>query len=308
MDALSDVLRDAGLRRRLLDQRAFHARGALRFPCERSMGFHVVMRGRAWVHGPDLAEPLALGAGDIALMARGCTHVLATTAQPPAGEIAVATVAEGAPIALPDTATVVVSGAYQFWNAPVHPLFASLPAWTRVQAGHDPADAPLAALLPLLAAEVGREGPGAEAILHGLLDAAFVYLLRAALRGTPVLGWGRGIDDPRVRRAIGLLHAEPGRDWTLAALARDAGLSRSALALRFRAATGETPLNYLRGLRMQRAMRLLGESARPLESVAAEVGYQDAFGFSRVFKRVVGLSPSAFRRRDAAERASPMRL
>jgi AraC-like DNA-binding protein len=45
-----------------------------------------------------------------------------------------------------------------------------------------------------------------------------------------------------------------------------------------------------------------------LEVVAAEVGYQDAFGFSKVFKRTVGLSPKAFRQRDAAERAHPWRL
>jgi AraC-like DNA-binding protein len=308
MDPLSDVLRDAGLRRRLLDQRALGTQGALRFPCARSIGFHVALRGRAWIHGPDLAEPLALDAGDIALMARGCDHVLAAAPHLPAGVLPLAHVAEGPFVAAPDAACVVVSGAYQFWNAPVHPLFGGLPAWIRLRPRDDPADAPLVALVSLLAAEATSEAPGAETILHGLLDAAFVYLLRAALRDAPSPGWGRGIDDARVRRAIGRMHAEPGRDWTLDALARDAGLSRSALALRFRAATGDTPLNYLRSLRMQRAMRLLAESARPLESVAAEVGYQDAFGFSRVFKRVVGLSPSAFRRRDAAERASPMRL
>jgi AraC-like DNA-binding protein len=308
MDPLSDVLRDAGLRRRLLDQHGLDATGAVRFPCERSIGFHVVLRGQAWVHGPDLDAPLALGPGEVALMARGCQHVLAASARLPAGDIPVAGLAEGPVAAAPDAACVVVSGAYQFWNAPVHPLFADLPAWTRVRAGEDPAAAPLGALVPLLAAEAARDAPGAEAIVHGLLDAAFVYLLRAALADATRCGWGRGIGDARVRRAIGSLHAQPARDWTLDALAREAGLSRSALAQHFRAATGETPLNYLRTLRMQRAMRLLGESARPLESVAAEVGYQDAFGFSRVFKRVVGLSPSAFRRRDADDRASPMRL
>ena len=71
---------------------------------------------------------------------------------------------------------------------------------------------------------------------------------------------------------------------------------------------GDTPLNHLRVLRMQRAMRLLAETDHKLETVAAEVGYQDAFSFSKVFKRTVGVSPKTFRQRDAAEKASPWRF
>jgi transcriptional regulator GlxA family with amidase domain len=71
---------------------------------------------------------------------------------------------------------------------------------------------------------------------------------------------------------------------------------------------GDTPLNHLRLLRMQRAMRLLGETDHKLEAVAAAVGYQDAFSFSKVFKRTVGVSPKAFRQREAADRTHPWRL
>ena len=78
MDLLTDLLQQAGLRRRLLDSRRLAAGAALQFPCERSMGLHVVTQGQAWVHAPSLDEPLALAAGDIAVMARGCHHVLAT--------------------------------------------------------------------------------------------------------------------------------------------------------------------------------------------------------------------------------------
>ena len=91
-------------------------------------------------------------------------------------------------------------------------------------------------------------------------------------------------------------------------LAQHAGLSRTALAERFREAMGDTPLNHLRVLRMQRAMRLLAETDHKLEAVAAEVGYQDAFSFSKVFKRTVGVSPKAFRQRDAADKTHPWRL
>jgi AraC-like DNA-binding protein len=71
---------------------------------------------------------------------------------------------------------------------------------------------------------------------------------------------------------------------------------------------GATPLAYLRTVRMQAATRMLSESDRKLEAVARDVGYQDAFGFSKIFKRVVGVTPKEFRRRDTAERSDPWRF
>ena len=87
-DLLSDILRESGLQRRLLDLRRLADGDALRFPCERSIGLHVVTQGRLWLHAPALPEPLALGAGDVAFMARGCTHVLSTRAEPDAAAVA----------------------------------------------------------------------------------------------------------------------------------------------------------------------------------------------------------------------------
>ena len=80
MDLLTDILQDAGLRRRLLDLRDVPADVALRFPCDRSIGLHVVVQGPVHIHAPSLAAPLALESGDIAVMARGCDHALSVPA------------------------------------------------------------------------------------------------------------------------------------------------------------------------------------------------------------------------------------
>jgi transcriptional regulator GlxA family with amidase domain len=146
-------------------------------------------------------------------------------------------------------------------------------------------------------------------LVHGLLDVLFVQLLReiVARRGGAGRGWSQAVHDPAVRRAVALLQADVARPWTLDLLAHEAGLSRTTLAEKFRAAMGDTPLAHLRVLRLQKAMQLLGEPRRKLDEVAQAVGYQDAFGFSKAFKRAVGLSPGEFRRRDAAERTSPWR-
>lgn len=326
MDLLSEVLHQSGLQRRLLDLRHLPAATALRFPCERSMGFHVVTAGRVWVHAPGLAEPLALAAGDVAFMARGCMHVLATEArlqglepQPVCGTWGTpAAPAAGTAGAAGPGQTSVISGAYQLWHTPLHPLFAELPPWFVLTAAQVPRLSPLGLATALLVQEseaTGRAAAepaaalGSDVLVHGLFDVMFVQLLReiVAQRGVAGIGWSHAVRDAAVHRAVALLQADVARPWTLELLAQEAGLSRTTLAERFRAAMGDTPLAHLRTLRLQKAMQLLGESRRKLDDVAQAVGYQDAFGFSKAFKRAVGVSPGEFRRRDAAERASPWR-
>jgi AraC-like DNA-binding protein len=306
MDILSDILQQAGLRRRLLDLHTLPAEGALQFPCERSIGFHVVLQGPVYIHTTADVAPLQLQGGDIALMARGCHHVLASGPVLPSGPL---------PRALPmpagansgtengderGSAPAVVSAAWQLWHAPLHPLFAELPAWHVLRADTLPRLSPLPLTVALLGAEVREHGLGAQTIIHGLFDAAFALLLRevVAQLGRSGAGFSHALADARVRRAVELMHTDTARPWTLESLARAVGLSRTALAQKFRAALGDTPLNYLRLLRMQQAMRLLTESTRSLDAVATEVGYQDAFSFSKVFKRTVGVAPRDFRRQD----------
>jgi AraC-like DNA-binding protein len=309
MDLLTDILQQAGLQRRLLDLRHLAERSALRFPCDKSIGFHVVTRGRVFIHADGLAEPLALQPGDIALMGRGCLHVLSTQPGPPVEPVeAAGTMADEA--AVQEGGTSVISGAYQFWNTPLHPLFAELPAWTVVRAESLPRLAPLSLTVALLGSEAAEPALGSESIVHGLLDVSFGYLLREIVgrEGITTAGWGRALRAPPVKRAVELMHGDAAHGWTLDELARRAGVSRTALAEKFREAMGDTPLNYLRTLRMQKAMHLLSSTDTGLDHVATQVGYTDAFSFSKVFKKVVGLPPREFRRRDAAERAAPWRF
>jgi transcriptional regulator GlxA family with amidase domain len=162
----------------------------------------------------------------------------------------------------------------------------------------------------LLGSEAAEPALGSDSIAQGLLDVSFGYLLREIVGrgGITTAGWGRALHTPPVRRAVELMHGDAAHGWTLDELARHVGVSRTALAGKFREAMGDTPLNYLRTLRMQKAMHLLGSTDSLLDDVATQVGYTDAFSFSKVFKKVVGLPPREFRRRDAAERTAPWRF
>jgi hypothetical protein len=82
-DLLTDLLRETGLRRRLLGRHTVPPDAVLQFPCDRSIGLHLAVRGPVHVHAPGLEAPLVLDTGDVALMARGCTHALSTRADIP---------------------------------------------------------------------------------------------------------------------------------------------------------------------------------------------------------------------------------
>lgn len=309
-DLLTEVLRHTGLSTRRMARSELPAGVVLRFPCPRSMGLHMVVRGPVYLHLEGAQEPLALESGDIAVMARGTHHALSLSRELGGGhQYLDISDSKKAPGQHGDIFHV-LSGAYQFWHAPLHPLFEELPDWYVLRADEMPRETGLAATSALLAEELRKHKPGAGIVTHSLLDVVFALVMRQVISRNAGLqaGWCQGAADPQVGRALALMQENVAYPWTLDELARQAGMSRTSLAERFRSATRDTPLNHLRTLRMQRAVQLLTETRQPLDAVAAAVGYQDAFGFSKVFKRTTGSSPRDFRQQDAAERESPLRF
>jgi len=88
----------------------------------------------------------------------------------------------------------------------------------------------------------------------------------------------------------------PGDAWTVASLAELAAMSRTAFAMRFKAASGMSPLDFLTVLRMRMAAHLLEQPRARVTDVAYALGYQSQSGFSTAFRRVMGQSPRRFMR------------
>lgn len=105
--------------------------------------------------------------------------------------------------------------------------------------------------------------------------------------------------DRGLLRALDAMHARLAEPWTVATLARLAGMSRATFARKFAAAFGGAPLRHLHEQRMEQAAARLAESDEPLAAVAAAVGYQSEWAFNRAFKRHHGVAPGVFRRRIA---------
>lgn len=97
------------------------------------------------------------------------------------------------------------------------------------------------------------------------------------------------------------MHGGPARNWTIEDLAREVGLSRSVLAERFTDLVGMPPMQYLAKWRMQIASGMLSGGSTNIATVAAETGYGSEAAFSRAFKKIVGVPPSAWRRRVHAD-------
>ncbi|VVJ17863.1 Transcriptional regulator [Amycolatopsis camponoti] len=303
MDVLSDLLHRAHASDALVRQLIQRPPWSLTFADAPPLTLVATLGGHAFL-GLGSGPPVRLAAGDIALIKvpgytiaddpatapqvvirGGRKYPLTGTAEVSAR--APRTYGDGAP-----GATTMLRGAYELHGVAAERLLAMLPPSAVVPAGPR-----TRAALDLLATEVGRDEPGQDAVLRRVLDLVLVLALRAwcaAAEAPPA--WFRALDDAGVGEALRLLHAEPARRWTVAALAARAGLSRAAFAARFARLVGEPPLTYLTGWRMTLAADLLRDTEDSVAAVAKAVGYEDPFAFSVAFKRHRGASPSDWRR------------
>ena len=201
----------------------------------------------------------------------------------------------------PGPRTELVCGAVAFTGIGVARLVRSLPPVLPAGRGEDTAW--MRAAFAVIGAESRQPRPGSDVVTARLADILVVQVVRSWLEsGAPDRGWVAGLRDPLLGRALASFHAEPGAPWTLASLAAEAGMSRSAFAARFRDRLGEPPMTYVTAWRMDVAARLAREEQLPLARVAERVGYQSEAAFNRAFRRAHRVTPGVYARRGSAFR------
>jgi AraC-like DNA-binding protein len=277
------------------------------------ISYHVVTAGSCW-GGLRSGAAVRLEPGDVLVLPRGDAYVMSTgpgaRGGPSAAEV-LAFMREMAAGRLPFTVREgggaaerlhLVCGFLGCDIRPFNPLLATLPRLLHVRGAAGSAGGPLSQLIDFTLAESREPRAGGECVRLRLSELLFVEVVRRYLATLPAeqTGWLAGLRDAVVGRALALLHERPSHAWTLERLARDVGLSRSALADRFAHFVGQPPMQYLTRWRMQVAARLLADGVAKVSAVALEVGYDSEAAFSRAFKKVAGVPPATWRTRHAA--------
>lgn len=154
----------------------------------------------------------------------------------------------------------------------------------------------LATLMQLLGEETRGKRPARELVLERLLEVLLIEAMRSGTGRSGTPGLSRGLADDRLAAALHAMHARPAHPWTVADLANEAALSRSAFFARFSRIVGLSPMEYLLAWRMALAKKLLRTRELGMDAVAEQVGYGSASTFSVAFARHAGMPPARYAR------------
>ena len=322
MDALSEVLKVCRLRGAAVSNADFGApwRVAVGATAPLIKAFlpdaespailHLVLTGECLVEiaGNDAVR---LRAGEAVLLVRGTPHrifseldapevTLTTLARPPlAGELV--PVRHGGSGARTRVATCLAAMERPLCD----PILEALPVLVRADLKSMPSARMMEDALGFSLSKSDAPRAGGLATLAKLSELLFIDVLRKHIEAAPpdAHGWIAGLNDRYVGRALALMHGKPGDNWTVEKLARQVGLSRSALADRFVQLLGEPPISYLSRWRLRLAAQKLVHTRRTVESIATDAGYESSGAFSHAFKRTFGKPPSIWRKRKNRDRS-----
>ena len=321
MDALSDALRAVKLSGAVYLTAEFSAPwcvegrvDAVLFAAylpayKRLVAYHLVVEGtlHAQITGDD-ASAIEVVAGEILVIPQGETHRLASARglRPTSFAQVAADEVETSPGEVMNLSyggggarTRIICGFLACDDVLSNPLIASLPHIFKVDVRKG-GSAWLESSLRFAAEEVGASKAGRAIVLAKLSELLFVEVVRRYVDTLPEgqKNWLAGLRDRFLGRALQLLHRNPARAWTVDELAREVGLSRSALAQRFSEYLDQPPMQYLAQWRLLVAAQQLRDGMAPITDVASDAGYESEAAFNRAFKREFGLPPAGWRRRE----------
>jgi AraC-like DNA-binding protein len=265
--------------------------------------FHLVLEGACWLQATGV-DPVRLGTGELAILPRGERHAVSDELDSPVTDLdqlitdhpldadgRLRSGGEG-------PRTRLLCGGFALSDPPPVPLLALLPPVLTIDAGSAGISAWIDPVFALVRDEASHPAPGAHVIFAKLADVFLSQALRAYLTGAGQAGLlhpGPKLD-PRIEQAMALIRDQPGRPWTLHALAREVGMSRTSFTTTFHAATGESPMRYLAKVRLGQAAGYLATADLSIDAIARRTGYGNNASLSKAFTREFGIAPGAYRR------------
>jgi AraC-like DNA-binding protein len=315
MDAFSEILSGVKLNGAVFFTAEFAAPWGFTTPASRLMAaqvapgaahlvlYHLLIEGAGIVEMED-GRTVALGPGDVVIFPHGDPHHMSSGAamRPPFPNYGIS-----AKIKARDLSPLRAGGdgvvsrfVCGYMTCDPHlsrPILDGLPAVFKVNIRSDSSGHWLETSILHLVEESVSGRVGSEAMLAKLSEALFVDTLRRYVDALPEQqkGWLAGARDPVVGKSLGLLHGRVAHPWTIADLADEVGISRSALVERFTRYLSEPPMTYLTRWRLQLAAQSLRKTSRGVAEIATDIGYESEAAFSRAFKREFGQPPGRYR-------------
>lgn len=306
MDVLSDILNLIKFDACLYYTTRFYDVWGLKVPSfKRVARFHVVLGGGCWIRIDAVNEPIRLESGEMVIIPHGAAHILSNSPDTQfrnLEEVLEESDYEGyGPFVYGSSRTgeqtQLICGHLEYDPRLNHPVMEELPSYITVKGCQAREFGWFNQAVHLMAIEAGESRAGNSIIAKKLSEILFIQALRIHYEDTSRgNGFIAALKDLEIGRSLQAIHHESARKWSLADLAREAGLSRTAFAQRFRCRLGMTPMQYLTNWRIQKAKRMLVEGGDTVEVVAEKVGYDSIAAFSRVFKKLEGIGPGGFRR------------
>lgn len=265
--------------------------------------FHVIMSGRCWLE-LEGSDPRLLQSGDFVLVPHGEGHRLLSESGVPGANLfdlpreQISERYEILRYGQGGAAANIICGAVRFDHPAAHQLVRLLPKLIFIEAWRSPQMEWIQSILRLMAIEARELQPGGETIITRLADILVIQSIRSWMAEDPLAqkGWLGALHDKQIGYAILLIQRNPARMWTVASLANEVAMSRSAFAARFKELVGESPMQYVTRWRMNVALTWIKEKDISVRELAYRFGYQSEAAFSRAFKRFIGVSPGAARR------------
>jgi AraC-like DNA-binding protein len=272
-------------------------------PFEGCMVFYVVTAGRCWLE-VEGAEPRLLQQGSLALVPHGvryCTRSDPQADAEPLFDIPVEQISDRYEIMRYGGGgdfTHITCSVMRFDHVAAQRLIALLPKVLQVDPWDEDEGRWLQSTLRFISREARELRPGGETVITRLADILVIQMIRSWIDSVSEAnqGWLAALRDEQVGRALASIHRAPEREWSVASLAEEVGMSRSAFSARFTNLVGESAMRYLTQWRMQLARTHLQETSEPLSIIAGRLGYQSEAAFCRAFKRMFGVPPGSIRR------------
>ncbi|AGK95737.1 AraC family transcriptional regulator [Clostridium pasteurianum] len=133
---------------------------------------------------------------------------------------------------------------------------------------------------------------GKELRLQGLLSIFLSELIEKSPNSKII---DNNYKEVYVKKTLDFIETNFSRDITVPEMAKNVGLNKNYFSSFFRENIGISPQQYLIKFRMNKACELMKNSTLTISDVSRSVGYNDPLGFSKIFKKTIGLSPKAYR-------------